>query len=78
MKTMTVGELKAKFSEVLDLVMEGEAVYVSYGKKKEIVAQLVPYKQPGKKKRKLGGLKGKVTFKFMPDFKMTEKELLNL
>jgi antitoxin (DNA-binding transcriptional repressor) of toxin-antitoxin stability system len=79
MKVYTVGDLKSKFSEVLDQIQEGEDVYVAYGKKKEIIAHIVPYKKPGKKKkRKLGLLKGKGSVKFMPDFKMTDEELINL
>ena len=36
MKTMTVGELKAHFSEVLDqLAKNGEPVVISYGKKRK-------------------------------------------
>lgn len=36
MKTMTVGELKAQFSEVLGQVLKsGEPIAISYGKKKE-------------------------------------------
>ncbi len=35
MKTLTVGELKANFSDVLSTVLKtGEAVVISYGKKK--------------------------------------------
>ena len=74
---MTVGELKARFSEVLDMVMEGEEIYVTYGKKKEIVAQLVPHKQSKKKKRKLGPLTGKGKIRFHGSWKMTDEELLN-
>ena len=34
MQTMTVGRFKSHFSEVLDLVQNGEDVVISYGKKK--------------------------------------------
>ena len=44
MKTMTVGELKAQFSEVLgQMLKNGEPIAISYGKKKEKVAAIVPY-----------------------------------
>ncbi|HYV90939.1 MAG TPA: hypothetical protein VE978_04115 [Chitinophagales bacterium] len=78
MKVYTVGDLKAHFSEVLDKVQEGEEVYVAYGKKKEIVAQLIPHKKPKKKKRKLGGLKGKVKVTFHGDWHVSDEELLNV
>ncbi len=44
MKTMTVGELKAQFSEVLgQMVKNGEPVAISFGKKKEKIAAIIPY-----------------------------------
>ena len=78
MKTLTVGELKANFSEVLSTVLKtGEAVVISYGKKKERVAALVPIDQvKPASKRVLGtlGAKGSVTFK--PNFSLTDEEFL--
>ena len=53
MKKLTVEECKAQFSEVLKSVEEGERITISYGKKKEIKALLIP-KEVKKKKRKLG------------------------
>ena len=41
MKTLTVGELKRRFSEILKEVQSGETIAVAYSKKKEIVAYLV-------------------------------------
>ena len=41
MKTLTVSELKANFSDVFSTVLKtGEAVGISYGKKKEGVATI--------------------------------------
>ncbi len=37
MKTMTVGEFKTHFSEVIEQVKRGEEIAVTYGKKKEII-----------------------------------------
>lgn len=81
MKSLTVGEFKAHFSEVLEKVQQGESVGVLYGKSKKPVAKLVPMngfssKKPAK--RKLGLLEGKVKYVFADDFKMTEEELVNL
>lgn len=78
MKTMTVGEFKTHFSEVLEEVKQGMKVAVTYGKSREIVGYFVPKSAETLKKRKLGILKGKATIVFKPDFKMTEEELLGL
>ncbi len=42
MKTITVGELKKNFSAVLEWINSGEEVVISFGKKKKIVASIVP------------------------------------
>ncbi|RJQ62468.1 MAG: type II toxin-antitoxin system prevent-host-death family antitoxin [Desulfobacteraceae bacterium] len=77
MKTMTVGELKARFSEVLEMVRKGEEVVISYGKKKERVAVLLPFSHYGQgKKRKLGLLKGRASCVIHKDFKITDEEML--
>ena len=77
MKTLSVGEFKAKFSEVIESLLQGEAVAVSYGKKKEKIGVVVPYDLYKKKKKvKLGILEGKASVKFAKDFKMTVNEFL--
>lgn len=50
MKTYTVGEFKANFSEILDAVEAGSEVGIAFGKKKKLVAKLVPI-EPEKNKR---------------------------
>lgn len=78
MEILTVGEFKAKFSEVLQRVLAGEEIAISYGRNRKVVACLVP-KTPGKKqRRKLGILEGKGTVRFSKDFKITAEELLHL
>lgn len=75
---MTVGELKARFSEVIDLVQKGEDVVISYGKKKEKIAVLIPFSQYERKPaRTLGLLQGKASFEIAEDFKITDQELLS-
>ena len=74
---MSVGEFKARFSEVLKSVIEGEEIGILYGKKKEIVARLVPKNAGKSPKRKIGILEGKADVKFSPGFKITEEEFLN-
>ena len=78
MKTMNVGEFKANFSTVLKQVLEGEEIGILFGKKKEIVAMLVPKTPVKKSRRKLGILDGKGKVIFGKDFKMTEEEFLGL
>ncbi len=73
---MTVGDLKARFSEVIQEIRAGEEIAVAFGKKREIVAYLIPKSARKLVKRQLGILqdKGKVTF--ADDFKMTAEEFL--
>jgi antitoxin (DNA-binding transcriptional repressor) of toxin-antitoxin stability system len=78
MQTMSVGEFKSNFSEILKRVLAGEEIGISYGKRKEIVARLVPKASLRKPKRKLGILEGKGKVMFSNDFKMTEEEFLGL
>jgi prevent-host-death family protein len=73
MTSMTVGELKAHFSEVLEAVQNGEEYLVLYGRNKKPVARLVPI-QEELPPRKLGPLEGKVTFTFADDFKFNSLE----
>lgn len=78
MTQLTVGQFKAKFSQVLQKVLQGESIGITYGKNKKKVAALVPYKKYLKQtKFKLGLLEGKASFKILKDFKMTDKEFLS-
>lgn len=76
MKTMSVGEFKANFSTVLKWVLAGEEIGILYGKKKEVVAKLVPKTSGKRPKRKIGVFDGKAKVKFGSDFKMSEEEFL--
>jgi antitoxin (DNA-binding transcriptional repressor) of toxin-antitoxin stability system len=78
MKAMLVGEVKARFSEVLEEVKQGGRVEILYGRAKKPVAMLVPFVEEKVTKRKIGILDGKIKIEFMPDFKMTAEELLDL
>ena len=78
MKTMTVGEFKAHFSEALDAVRAGETIVVAYGRNRRKIAAMVPYagiRQAAK--RPLGLLKGKVRVSFARNFKLEDDELLS-
>lgn len=76
MNQLTVGDFKSKFSQVLEKVLAGERINITYGKSKKKVATLIPYKNNKSKKIKLGLLEGKASFKIHPDFKMTDEEFL--
>ena len=73
---MTVGELKANFSDVLSTVLKtGEALVISYGKKKEKVAALVPIDQvKPASQRVLGTLGSKASVTFKPNFSLSDEE----
>lgn len=77
METYSVGEFKAKFSEIIEKVKSGSSVAVTYGKRKEIIGIFEGLRKK-KGKRKIGILKGKMTHSFAPDFKFSsEDEFLN-
>ena len=77
MKTIQVGELKAHFSDVLQQLREGEDIIISYGRKRENVAVLVPYRKYQQHNRvTLGRLKGQASAEFSGDFKMSSSEML--
>jgi len=77
MQTMTVGEFKAHFSDALAMVQKGEDLIISFGKRREKIAVLVPFSHyQGKPQRRLGLLAGKATFVIREDFAMSDEELL--
>jgi len=79
MKTMQSAEAKTHFSSVLKDVEAGNEVAISYGRKKETIAVIIPYEKWKKsQKRQLGTLEGKMSVTFSNDFSMTDEELLNL
>ena len=78
MEAINVGELKANFSEILKKVQSGEEIAILYGKRKKIVAKLVPEISPKKRRRKVGIWDKKGIVKFNANFKMTEEELLGI
>lgn len=77
MKTMTVGELKAGFSEALDAVKAGETIVICGGRNHHKVAAIIPcdaLKKPAW--RTLGALKGKAGVKFAKDFAFDDEAML--
>jgi antitoxin (DNA-binding transcriptional repressor) of toxin-antitoxin stability system len=77
MTTHTIGEFKARFSDILEEVRRGAVVGVRYGRGRKPVAVLVPPDQaPRVAPRQLGPLQGKASFRLKRAFKMSDAELL--
>ena len=78
MRTLTIGEFKAQFSDVLTPVQAGESVVFCYGRKMERVAVLVPHAEfvASAGKRPLGLIKGRAGFSVTKDFRLTDDEFL--
>lgn len=77
MKTLPLAEVKTHFSSLLKEVQTGSEIAISYGKKRETIAVIVPYQEYKRcKKRKLGTLKGKMKVIFEKDFPMTDSDLI--
>lgn len=77
MKNLTVGDLKAGFSDVLKEVESGKEVIISYGKNKRKIAVIIPFSQYEKKVvRKLGALAKAGPVKLADDFKITDEKFL--
>lgn len=79
MESMSVGEFKAHFSLALEMVRQGKDIVISFGKRREKVAVLIPYSRIYKEsERKLGLLSGKASFALKDDFTVSDEELLSL
>jgi antitoxin (DNA-binding transcriptional repressor) of toxin-antitoxin stability system len=79
MKTVQSAEAKSHFSSILKDVEAGNEVAIAYGRKKKIIAVIIPYaKWKKNQKRQLGTLEGRMSVKFAADFSMTDEELVNL
>lgn len=77
MKNLTVGDLKAAFSEVLKDVETGKEVIISYGKSKRKIAVIIPFAKYTKNiSRELGILSKNGPVKLAKDFKFTDEEFL--
>jgi len=76
-KTLQVADLKANFSEILEDVKRGEEITISYGRKKEKIALIVPYSKYKKNmNRRLGILEGEAGYEISENFKFTDEEFL--
>jgi prevent-host-death family protein len=78
MKTLQLAEAKTHFSAVLKDVELGNEIAISYGRKKETIAVIVPYdKWKKSRKRELGTLKHRAKVTFSKNFSMTTEEFIN-
>lgn len=76
MTTITLGDLKTRFSDILKRVKLGEEIAIVSGQKKEVLAYIVPQKnKDNQKPRPLGLLDGTAKIVFAEDFKMAERDL---
>lgn len=77
MEVITVGELKARFSEILEQGKKGQEIVISFGKQRKKVAVLVPSSRfKSEPQRKLGLLKGRASVRIRDDFKLSDEEML--
>ncbi len=77
MKNLQVGEFKSRFSRVLEDVRKGEEITISYGKKKEKVAVIVPYSKYKKNiRRKLGILEKRATCVIGENFSLSDEDMI--
>jgi prevent-host-death family protein len=72
MPSMTVGEIKRHFSEVLDEVQAGTEFQILYGRAQKPVARIVPIADE-RTPRRLGILKGKCSYVISDDFKFADE-----
>lgn len=77
MEVISVGEFKARFSEILSQVKKGQEIVISFGKQRKKVAVLIPYRQlKHRPQRKLGLLKDRASYRIRDNFKLSDEEIL--
>lgn len=78
MKELPLSIAKTHFSSLLKEVAAGAEIAISYGKKKQTIAVIVPFEKYKKTKtRELGTLSERGEVEFSEDFSMTDEELLH-
>ena len=78
MKTMTVANLKAQFSQVVKDLRNGEEITIEYGKGHKKLGVIIPYDKYKPVKRKIGIAEKKASYGINGNFKITDEELLSL
>ena len=77
MRVLQSAEAKTHFSSILKDIEAGNEIAITYGRKKQTVAVIIPYDQWRKtKKRQLGTLKNRAKVHFSKDFSMSDEELI--
>ena len=77
MNSMTVAEIKARFSDILIRVKNGERVRILYGKSKKPIAMIVPIENKNSP-RKIGILDKKASFRTKGNGKISEEDFLGI
>ena len=78
MKTIPVAEVRSNLSMLLKEVESGQEIGISFGRRRETIAVIVPIAEYKKiKERRLGSLAGKLTVEFKDNWKMSDEEFLN-
>ena len=78
MKTVSVAEVRSNLSTLLKEVESGNEIGISFGRRRETIAVIVPIAEYRKiKERRLGSLAGRLTVEFKDDWKMTDDEFLD-
>jgi antitoxin (DNA-binding transcriptional repressor) of toxin-antitoxin stability system len=77
MKKLPVAEVRSHFSALLKEVEEGHEIGIAYGRKRKVIAVIVPYDEYSKgKKKELGGLAGKAHVDFHGSWAISDEELM--
>jgi len=77
-KTLYIGEFKSRFSEILEDIRHGDEIVITFGKKKDKIAVLLPFSAYQKQKKvKLGLLKYKGALIIHDDFKITDQDFMD-
>lgn len=77
MKILPIAQIRANLSALLREVESGDEIGISFGRKKEPIAVIVPISEYRRiKERSLGTLESKATVGFTDDWSMTDEELL--
>ncbi|MCC5929273.1 MAG: hypothetical protein JJU28_08520 [Cyclobacteriaceae bacterium] len=77
--TMHIGEFKARFSEVVELIKEGKVIKVIKGKSGELVGYFGKEMKPGvPKKRELGFFKDQNIEIMKSDLQWSDEELTEM
>jgi hypothetical protein len=80
MKILSVGDFKARFSEVIKWIRKGDTVAVTFGKKKMIIGYFTPQLNNPTDNRRLKrnlGILSDGSFQISKDWLITEEEFIN-